>query len=60
MDVDHEEQEDVVSRYAGAQHAGTAAIEEDEEEVPRNPLKYVYPSSPLDVTCSESVLKRTH
>jgi len=48
MDIDHEEQEDAVSRYAGKKHAGTEATEEDEEEVPRNPLKYVCPSAPLN------------
>lgn len=40
MDVDPDGHEDVVSRYAGDQSAAQAQTEEDEDEMPRNPLKY--------------------
>ena len=53
MDVDHDEHDDVVSRYTGDKAPTGEEVEDEEDEMPRNPLKYVavcgfsYASIPL-------------
>lgn len=41
MDIDQHEKDQVASKYAAEGASTAAAVEEEEDEMPRNPAKYV-------------------